>query len=158
VYNASGYDDGPDVNPVDGRVAFWNILGGGGILTVSSTFSGRAVVPGTVPNDGFPRWSADGAWLSYARYDPTAISIFKVRPDGTGRAQLFPVADAHNHSVGGNGGGPPAAWTADGLWVVTPALMADVWGLYAFATDGSGCMLPIPAAGGATVDYVSAIR
>ncbi len=160
-YAVNGYDDGPDVNPADGRVAFWNVLAGGGILTISSASTGRAVVPGTVPGDGFPRWSPDGGVLSFARYEPDAgqYAVYTVRPDGTGWRPLFPVLDTHTHGAIGLGAPPPAgAWTAEGAWAVMPAVVDDVPGLYAVSTDGAGCAMRIPAAGGATADYVSVVR
>jgi hypothetical protein len=153
-------DDCPDVNPVDGRVAFHNYVVA--LLTMDSSGAGRSAVPNTAAGDYLPRWSPDGAWLSYFHVDPASqqASPYKIRPDGTGRTRLLTLPlDAHNHALATS-----YPWTQDGAWVAAPLVRGDATtqstGFWAVASDGSGCLVPIPvpAARAASADYLGSVR
>ncbi len=58
------YDDGPAVNPVDGRLAFHNNASGGGIEVGDTNFQNKVLVPNAALGT-YPLWSSDGQWLSF---------------------------------------------------------------------------------------------
>jgi hypothetical protein len=119
------YNDSPDVNPVDGRIAWENEKYGLGVAGADGANPYWA--PNTQPRDYSPRWSPDGQWLAFWR----ANNAFKIRPDGTGLTQLTSLP-------AGNWLEDTGQWTPDGHYLVAAGQVNGAQGLYAVATDGSG--------------------
>jgi hypothetical protein len=160
ISQVSPNDDCPDVNPVDGRVAFHNYVLA--MFAMDSAGAGRTAIPNTGPGDYLPRWSPDGVWLSYFHADATSHqpAPHKIRPDGTGLTRLVGFAlDANNHALGTS-----FPWTPDGAWVVALLVRGDAaaqtTGIWAVASDGSGCMIPVPvaAAQASSADYLGSVK
>gem|GEM_PF-5518448 len=149
------YDDAPDTNPVDGRVVFENTLQANILNLVDSTGANRTNIPGT-PTDQKARWSHDGSMLAVMHNAGGFWRLDALKPDGTGRTILttFPL-DAQNNVLYS---GP---WTADGNWVVVPisrgTATTTTLSIQAVAADGSGCMVPIPAAAASSADSVGSV-
>jgi hypothetical protein len=119
------YNDSPDSNPLDGRLAWENQWYGLGVAEADG--SNPYWIPNTQPADYSPRWSPDGQWLAFWRDN----DVFKIRPDGTGLSQLsFVPAGSWLEDSG--------QWTPDGRYLVAAAQVKGVEGLYAVSTDGSG--------------------
>src|ERR1043166_9146436 len=134
LFYVNCYDDAPAVNRVDGRFAFHNTQGGGGIGWALPDGSNRHIVPNTGPTDVWPAWSADGRWISFLN----GKNFFKIRPDGTGRTQLTFLTNATDTFD------PIGAWTGDGARIITAGISNGTNGLFAVATDGSGLMVTLP--------------
>jgi uncharacterized repeat protein (TIGR01451 family) len=142
------YDDAPAVNPVDGRLAFHNIHSG--LWIANADGSGRTKVPNTAGGatpEVYPVWSADGTRLAFQ----VGNSYGVIKADGSGRTDLLaaaavtltrPLPDS------------PAAWSADGNWLLFGGTVNGTNGLFAVATDGSGALRQVPIAAGAAVTKV----
>lgn len=126
------WNDSPALNPVDGRVAWENEHYGLGVADADG--SNPAWIPNTKPYDYTPIWSPDGAWIAFWRDD----NLFKIHPDGTGLMQLTFRAGTNDDYMDNTG-----AWTASSEWLIAPAKVNAVDGLYAVATDGSGKLVPV---------------
>ncbi|MBU1878538.1 MAG: hypothetical protein KJ734_06265, partial [Chloroflexi bacterium] len=120
------YNDSPDSNPVDGRLAWENEKYGLGVAEADGSNPGW--VPNTQPYDYSPRWSPDGQWIAFWRDN----DVYKIRPDGTGLTQLTFLAAAGDWM---EESGP---WVTDGQYLVAPGTVDGVDGLYAVPSDGSG--------------------
>jgi hypothetical protein len=152
--NHNCYDDAPSVNRVSGLIAFHNQ--GTGLYTMQPNGTNIQHITNTQGIDWWPRWSADGQWLSFLR----RANYYKIRPDGSGLTQLtFSNAvitgpNDYNPNVPWSG----APWSADGGSVVGPRTVNGVQGIYAIASDGSGVMTLILASPAATwVDDVGTV-
>jgi len=93
----------------------------------------------------YPAWSSDGASIAFEVGNSYAV----IKADGTGRTDLLaaasvtltrPLPDA------------PAAWSADGNWLIFGATVNGTNGLFAVATDGSGALQPMTVTPGGRVD------
>ncbi|MBN1137313.1 MAG: PD40 domain-containing protein [Anaerolineae bacterium] len=122
------YNDSPDSNPVDGRLAWENEYYGLGVAEADGSNPGW--VPNTQPDDYSPRWSPDGQWIAFWRDD----NAFKIQPDGANLTPLtfLPAGEWMEDS---------GQWTPDGKYLVAAAQVNGVEGLYAAAADGSGRLL-----------------
>ncbi len=139
------YDDAPAVNPVDGRLAFHNIHNG--LWIANADGSGRTQVPNTTGGatpEVYPVWSADGTRLAFQVGNSYAV----INANGTGRTDLLPVAAV---TLTRPLPDSPAAWSADGNWLIFGGTVNGTNGLFAVATDGSGALRQIPIASGAAV-------
>jgi hypothetical protein len=126
------YNDSPDSNPIDGRLAWENEKYGLGVAQADG--SNPYWIPNTQPYDYSPRWppaplegGTGGQWIAFWR----ANNVFKIRPDGTDLTQLsFVPAGSWMEDSG--------QWTPDGQYLVAAAQVNGAEGLYAVSTDGSG--------------------
>lgn len=136
------YNDVPDVNPVDGRLAWHNENYGIGLSMGDG--QNRHWLYNSAPMDWSPRWSPDGEWIAFHR----AGNLYKIRPDGTDLTQLtfLSAPDSMSFWTG--------AWEAGGGWLLTHATVSGDTSLYAVATDGSGMMAPLFTEPGAAPVYV----
>jgi dipeptidyl aminopeptidase/acylaminoacyl peptidase len=124
------YNDSPDVNRMDGRIAWENEYYGLGVAQADG--ANPYWVPNTQPDDYSPRWSPDGQWLAFWRDD----DVYKIRPDGTDLSQLtFVPAGSWMEDSG--------QWTPNGKYLVAPAQVNGIEGLYAVSAEGQSCLLPL---------------
>ncbi len=145
------YNDSPDVNPVDGRIAWENEYYGLGVAQADG--SNPAWVPNTQPYDYSPRWSpaplaggTGGQWLAFWRDN----NAYKIRPDGSGLTQLtFLSGDDWLEDTG--------QWTPDGTHLVAAAQVGGTEGLYAVPTDGSGQLALLIAREWEEPDWVGSV-
>ncbi len=133
----SCYDDAPAVNPVDGRVAYHNNGGGGGICIATTNFQNKTLVPNSALGT-YPLWSHDGQWLSYTLtsgyYTYSGYDLYKIHPDGTGQTRLTFLTGPTNHFSFG------AAWASGDDALIGAATINGTNGLYRVAADGSGAI------------------
>lgn len=131
----SCYDDAPAVNPVDGRIAYHNNSGGGGIALATTNFQNKAPVPNTALGT-YALWSHDGQWLSYtltsAYYTYLGYNLYKIHPDGSGLTQLTFLTGSTNAFPFG------AAWASGEKALIGAATINGINGLYEVVADGSG--------------------
>jgi hypothetical protein len=120
------YNDSPDSNPVNDRLAWENERHGLGVAEADG--SNPTWVPNTKPRDYSPRWSPDGQWIAFWRDS----NVYKIRPDGSDLTQLMFLTAA------GDWMEDSGQWTPDGKYLVAAAYVDGVKGLYAVAADGSG--------------------
>jgi hypothetical protein len=138
------YNDAPALNPVDGRIAWENEYYGIGVANADGSSPGW--IPNTQPYDYTAIWSPDGQWIAFWRNG----NVFKIHPDGTGLTQLtFRVVNYSYDYMNDTG-----AWMANGEWLVAPAKINGVDGLYATRTDGGGGFVPVSIRGLACNDWV----
>ncbi len=128
---ASGYcyNDSPDVNPVDGRLTWENERHGIGVADADGGNPHWAIEKQWVYD---PRWSPDGQWIAFWDDDNT----YKIRPDGTDLTQLTFLQSPDYISWVGD-------WTRDGQFLVGPAKVNGIDGIYAYTTGGSGAFTPL---------------
>ena len=100
LYGDSSTEGQPDVSPDGSRIAFVKNTSTGcyGECIFVMDADGTAVTQITAhtsltqANDWFPRWSPDGQWLVFVRYEvatsPYPRDVYKIRPDGSGLTQL----------------------------------------------------------------------
>jgi len=122
------YNDSPDSNHIDGRLAWENEKYGLGVAEADG--SNPYWITNTQPYDYSPRWSPDGQWIAFWRDN----DAYKIRPDGTGLTQLTSLPT-------GNWLEDSGQWTPDGKYLVAAAQVNGIEGLYAVATDGSGILV-----------------
>lgn len=143
-------NDAPSANMVDGSIAWDNVKYGIGVADADG--QNPHWITNTVPNDVWPSWSPDGAWIAfYKDSDDEANNYYKIHPDGTGLTQLTYL------SLEDDGFGPAGPWSADGEWLVAPGTVNGVDGLYAVPTSGSGTVVPISIRTGADEDFVGSV-
>jgi Tol biopolymer transport system component len=139
------YNDNPDSNPVDGRVAWEN--GQYGLGLAQADGQNPHWIPNTQKEDYSPRWSPDGQWIAFWRED----NLFKIRPDGSGLIQLtFLTAEGDWMENSG-------PWTPDGQYLVAAAKVNGVKGLYAIPSDGSGMLSLLAAREWDDPDWVGSV-
>lgn len=141
------YNDAPALNPVDGRIAWENQFYGLGVANADGSSPGW--IPNTQQFDYTPVWSPDGQWIAFWREG----NLFKIRPDGTGLTQLTLLTVNYISDYMNDTG----AWMANGKWLVAPAKVDGVDGLYAVATDGSGGLVPVSTRDLACNDWVGSV-
>ena len=135
LINSSCFDDAPVIQPTGGLLAFHGQ--NGGIYTSNANGSNRLQIPNTGSNDYFPFWSKDSQFFAYGHYDGTnphpyyIDSLYKIRPDGTGKVLLKNLTGTDRFGIAGS-------WSADGRKIYMPARIGGVTGIYEVATDGSG--------------------
>ena len=120
------WNDGPAINPVDGRIAWDNITFGIGVANPDG--GSPYWIPNTQADDQWAAWSPDGMWISFLREG----NFFKVRPDGSELTQLT------NFEVGIDWFSPAGAWGFNGQYIFAFGTSSGLEGLYAIAADGSG--------------------
>jgi len=145
------YDDAPAVNPVDGRLTFHNIHSG--LWIAAPDGSGRTKVANTTGGatpEAYPVWSPDGTKLAFQLGSTYGV----IGADGSGRTDLLgsqalgitrPLPDA------------PAAWSADGRWVLFGADLNGTNGLFAVAADASGTVFKLQTSPGDDITYVGGV-
>ncbi len=159
LWNAPNcWEDAPAVNLLDGRIAFHNVQGGGGIGLVEANYSNRRIITNTMAGDMWPAWSPDGQWISFLRTgndNTLPANYFKIHPDGSGLTQLTFAAKASDSF------GPIGAWTADGSRIIAPGRQGHTAGtftnIYSFLADGSGAVALIFTQPGALIDRVGSV-
>lgn len=154
---ASCFDDAPVSRSGDGRLAFHS--SSGTIYTSNANGSNRALVPNVGSGHYYPMWSKDGQFFAYIHYDGSsphpyyADSLYKIKPDGTGKVLLKTLTGVDRFGYSGT-------WSADGTQIYLPARIGGVTGIYAVATDGSGTVTLADSsnliAAGANVEFVGA--
>jgi Tol biopolymer transport system component len=123
------YNDAPDVNPVDGRIAWENGYYGIGVADADGGNPYWAIEKLDVYD---PRWSPDGEWIVFWDDD----NAYKIRPDGTDLTQLtFLQSPDYMNWVGD--------WTRDGQFLVGAGVVKGVEGIYAYTASGSGLIIPL---------------
>jgi hypothetical protein len=156
VSAASCFDDFPTPRTSDGMLAFHS--SSGTLHTSNANGSNRTMIPNTGTNNYYPSWSKDGQFLAYGHYDGTTTShfnidsLYKIKPDGSGKVVLKTLTGADRFGVN-------EAWSADGSKIYVPGMIGGVMGIYEVATDGSGTMSLAPdsanlIASGANVQFV----
>lgn len=147
-FGGNCYDDAPNANPVDGRISWHNVQGGGGIFIINADGSDRHLVPNTQPNDIYPNWSPDGQWISFSR----GANIYKIRDTGENLTALTTL------TASGDGMAPrPTPWTPDGSEVVTFGTVNGTNGIYRIETDGSGTVTRVPFTPAADMEVVGSV-
>jgi Tol biopolymer transport system component len=142
------YNDAPALNPADGRITWYNDWDGGGLGVADADGSNAYHITNTQQYDYTPIWSPDGEWIAFWREG----NLFKIHPDGTGLTQLtFRIVD---YSKDGDYINDTGAWMPSGEWLVAPAKVDGVDGLYAATTDGSGRLVPVSIRDLACNDWV----
>ena len=138
------YDDAPSVNPVSGSLVFHNE---NGLVLADLNGANRTHLPNTQPGDYWPNWSPDGQWLCFIN---TSGGFWKIKPDGSGRTNLWSNLPGATH-VTYNGAGSEAAsgFSPDGQWVIAAFDLNGTNGIYALAADGSGTVKTILTTGNA---------
>lgn len=136
------YNDAPDINPVDGRLAWHSEKYGIGLSMGDG--QNRHWLFNTTPGDWNPRWSPDGEWIAFQR----AGDLYKIRPDGTSLTRLSNFS-APNSLSWWNG-----AWEAGGNWLLSSASVNGVYRIYAIAANGSGKMALLYTVPGTAPMYV----
>jgi hypothetical protein len=144
VLTTSCYDDAPSVNAADGRLAFHNVSGGGGILVANGDGTSRQLVPNTYVNCVWPSWSPDGQWIAFQ----DGTNFFKIHPDGSGLTALTAIPLATDAFKG------PGAWLADGSKLLAAGTYNGVNGLYQIPADGSKVLSRMNTVAGAAIDFV----
>lgn len=146
------WNDNPDVNPVDGRLAWENEHYG--LAVADADGSNPTWITNTQPGDFQPRWSPDGAWIAFFRDSDAADddNFFKIRPDGTGLTKLTSLAGDDANEMEYLGG-----WTPDGDYVVGTGEVNGIQAIYAVSADGSQLMAPLLKENGADLYFVGGI-
>jgi hypothetical protein len=158
-------DSAPVVNPVNGRVAFQNLLTAntniGGIY-VGPAIAGAAqhlLSAGAFAR--WPEWSPDGGHLAYAflnnAFAPLGMSdVYTINADGTGASQIT----AFTNSTDGFEYG--TLWTPAGNALVGAGTINGTNGLWIvpLTDDGRHCDCPailLPTAAGDPIDFAGSI-
>jgi hypothetical protein len=139
------YNDSPDSNPLDGRLAWENERHG--LAVAQADGSNPYWVPNTQPRDYSPRWSPDGQWIAFWRDD----NVYKIRPEGAGLTKLTFLTAA------GDWLEDTGQWRPDGKYLVAAAQVNGAQGLYAVATDGSGILVPLIPRDWEAPDWVGSV-
>lgn len=145
------YDDAPNANLTDGKIAFHNTTTGG-LWVMNADRSGATTISNTQIDDALPAWSPDGQWISFIRCDKTDIKgvLYKVHPDGSGLTRLTLISfDANTNYVK-----PTFGWTPDGKFVVAAMVKGGVSSVQMVDAGGSGVMAPVSVANPDKVDFV----
>jgi Tol biopolymer transport system component len=133
------YNDSPDVNPIDGSLAWENEKVG---IAVSDSDGENGLIVFEEDWAYSPRWSPDGQWLVFYWDD----NAYKVRSDGSDLTRLTTFTKP------GDGIWWAGTWTADGKYIVGSGIVNGVEGIYAYPADGSSIFTPILQEDGAA-DY-----
>jgi len=137
IYNTSGagdnFDEYPRICMTDSTVVSHNI--NYGLYTMPYPGPTNGLVPNTVPGDLSPYWSPDGQWIYYAKQYTGAPyklhNIYRIHRDGTNMQQItnLPNTDTLGMSL---------VVTKNGQWIVMPARINGVTGLYKFKANPTG--------------------
>jgi Tol biopolymer transport system component len=155
IHQANCWDDAPNINLTNGKIAFQSIKTGG-LWVMNADGGSPAAIPNAVLGDAWPAWSPDGQWISFIRCDQskgdsiTKGLLYKIHPDGSGLTQLLSMAfDFDKNYVK-----PTVAWTPDGKFVVAAMVKAGTSSVQMVDAGGSGAIAPIPVANPDKVDFV----
>jgi hypothetical protein len=131
LISGDGFNDGPSINKVDGRIALWNQRSGGtnGIFVANADGSVLTKVPNTQLNDYWPVWSPDGQWIAFQRLGVGSQGHYKIRPDGTDLTQLSDSAVVNSQSTS-------FEWQGTNNLLIS-GIVNSVSGVYRVAADGS---------------------
>ncbi len=155
------YDDGPAVNPVDGRLAFHNLNPNAAVAGLYVTAPGggarQRILTGTA---SWPAWSPDGRQIAFADSLINGVlnngpDLFVVNPDGTG---LHPIT-----SLGGvNGFLTGAQWAPDADALVAAGYIFNTNGLWVIPlnTDRTACAstpIRLPTTPGDDIDFAGSV-
>ncbi|MBS1584015.1 MAG: T9SS type A sorting domain-containing protein [Bacteroidetes bacterium] len=135
--NTSGagdnFDEYPRICKVDSVVVSHNP--NFGLYTMPYPGPTNGLVPNTVPGDLSPYWSPDGQWIYYAKQYPGAPyrlhNIYRIHRDGSNMQQITNLPN--NDTLGMS-----LVVTKNGNWVVAPARINGVTGLYRFNAHPTG--------------------
>jgi eukaryotic-like serine/threonine-protein kinase len=129
VVNSVG---GADVNPTDGRLAFFRLAKEGLQLVTAPTDGSRFDVVAEFPPATYylyPRWSPDGRWIAFQRGDSVRFDVFIAPTDGGEPRQLTHdnsmmsgfawLPDSTGIVYSSSRGGTMPYLPALGLWQVT---------------------------------------
>ena len=126
-------------------------------------------IPNTNGNDYNPSWSNDNQFIGLTtlrtngclnfdvsgngcNYPYFFNKIGKIKPDGTGRAQLADLSGSNTNGIAFG-----TIWTEDNTKIIAAARIGGVASLYAVNTDGSGSYTRIPISPGNAPDFVGSI-
>lgn len=127
------YDEFPRVCKTDSTIVSHNI--NFGLYTMPFPGPTNGLVPNTVPGDLSPSWSPDGQWIYYAKQYPgqdyKLHNIYRIHRDGSNMQQITNLPN--NDTLGMS-----LVVTKDGNWVVAPARINGVTGLYRFNAHPTG--------------------
>ncbi len=155
------YDDGPAVNPVDGRLAFHNLNPNAAVAGLYVTAAGggarQRILSGTA---SWPAWAPDGRQIAFADSLINGVlsngpDLFVVNPDGTG---LHPIT-----SLGGvNGFLTGAQWAPDADALVAAGYILNTNGLWVIPlnADRTACAstpIRLPTTPGDNIDFAGSV-
>jgi hypothetical protein len=135
IYNGSGagdlFDCYPRISPVDSDLVFHNINNGLYLMSFTGVVN-TPKIPNTQPGDLAPCWSPDGQWIYYgvqAGNNEYALkNIYRIHKDGTGKMQVTSIGI--NDTIGTG-----LVVTQNNKFIVAPARIGGIVGLYKFRTD-----------------------
>ena len=157
------YSYAPAVNPVDGRVAFFDASANAGTgIDVGPAGGGLAQhLDPTVMGSRWPAWSPNGARLSfsylnnyYATYG--MADLYTINPDGTALAQITAFTSTSDGFLYG------AIWTPAGNCLLGAGSIYGTNGLWRIplTSDGQHCDCPaklLPTSDGDPIDFAGSV-
>ncbi len=137
VNNGSGagdlYDCYPRISPIDSDIVFHNINHGLYLMPFAGV-GNAPMIPNTQPGDLSPCWSADGQWIYYGVQSGANTdvlkNIYRIHKDGSGKMQVTALGSTDTIGTG-------LVATKNGKFIVAPARINGVIGLYKFRTDST---------------------
>jgi WD40 repeat protein len=161
------YSYAPVVNPVDGRIAYFNTTkntgttGYGPVGIAVASADGATVHPltATAVNSEWPAWSPDGTRLAFCYLNNFYATngqadLYTINADGMALAQISAFTSSADGFVHG------AIWTPDGKWLVGAGSIGSTNGLWLIplTPDAQQCDCPahlLPTTPGDPIDFAS---